>query len=138
MRTLLGPGIPGTMDICQGIMVLMIFAPLTYVEKTGGHIRISTLTSRLSKRANLILQGFITNIVMIITFGLMAFTTLRGIIESYKSGETSWGEFTVPLWIPKAVIFLGVITFLIYIVIVLFIIVLGQTETKKNSNTINN
>ncbi|HUV59692.1 MAG TPA: TRAP transporter small permease [Desulfatiglandales bacterium] len=112
-RYVFGYSVPGTMDISQIILVLIIFIPLVYVEKTGGHLKISIIASRYSKRTESI-RALISNILTAIVFGLMSYMSMIGCITSFLEHEDSWGDIAIPLCIPKFFIFLGCLLFSLY------------------------
>jgi TRAP-type C4-dicarboxylate transport system permease small subunit len=110
VRAVFGDHIPGSLDLSQIILVFVIFIPLAYVEKSGGHLSITLLVSRLSKRANSVI-GNIYKVLVIGVFGLMTRMTFKAVCTSLSEHDTSWGELAIPLWIPKAFIFLGCLIF---------------------------
>lgn len=115
-RYILDYSVPGSLDISQIILVLIIFFPLAYVEKEGGHIKITVLYSKFSPQMVKVLK-MVSNILGLILFGLMSFMSLIGAINSFWQKEASWGDFAIPLWIPKFFIFIGVTSIFSYVVI---------------------
>ncbi len=115
-RYILDYSIPGSLDITQIILVLIIFFPLAYVEEKGGHINITVLYSRFPPKMIEVLK-IVSKILALILFGLMAFMSLIGAINSFLQKEASWGDFAIPLWIPKFFIFIGVASIFGYVVI---------------------
>ena len=115
-RYILDYSIPGSLDISQIILVLIIFFPMAYVEKEGGHIKITVLYSKFPKKMVTVLN-FISSTLGLILFGLMSFMSLIGAVNSFLEKEASWGDFAIPLWIPKFFIFIGATSIFIYVVI---------------------
>jgi len=130
VRTIFGDHIPGTLDLSQIILVFIIFIPLAYVEESGGHLRITLLSSRFSTRGKSIIDN-ICNILIIAIFGLMTCMTFKGVCISLSSHDTSWGELAIPLWIPKLFIFVGCLLFFLYALIVLFSRLVDFLGSKK-------
>ena len=111
--------IPGALDISQIILVLIIFFPLAFVEKMGGHIKITVLYSRFSK-PTVALLTLISRALAVLLFGLTSFMSLGGAYSSFIERETSWGDFAIPLWIPKVFIFIGCSSIFLYVLIDFF------------------
>ncbi len=104
-RYLFGNPIDGTLELSQLLLVLIIYMPLAYVEKHGGHLKITLLTSHFPDMQTKI--DFISKIMCLCVFGFLTFLTFKGFSESYATRQTSWGAIELPLWIPKFFIFVG-------------------------------
>jgi TRAP-type C4-dicarboxylate transport system permease small subunit len=112
-RYILGYSVPGMLETTELMLVLIIFFPLAYVERNRGHLQISILFDTFPRRAKSILQ-FIWRIITCILLGFIAVMSFRGMIISFSEREASWGDFPIPLWIPKLFIFVGCLAMVIY------------------------
>ena len=129
-RYIFNYNILGTLDIAQIMLVLIIFIPLAYVEKHGGHLRITILYSFFSQRAKSILD-LIARIETCTLLSFMSGMALLGTFESLVERDTSWGELAIPLWIPKLFIFLGCLMLFLYSLTILLLIIF-----KKNNGAL--
>lgn len=82
------------------------FMGMAYTLKSGGHIRVSLLVSRLSPRAargaDILICGFAA-------FGCACLTwqTFGMTHDSWRFGDLSPGLLAVPIWIPQSVMLAG-------------------------------
>lgn len=113
-RYLLNYSISGLLDITELMLVSIVFLPVAYVEKLGGHLQITLLFSSYSKRIQSMLNFLIWKIVSFILFGFLTWVAFEGMLISYAEKETSWGDLALPLWIPKLFIFLGCLIMCLY------------------------
>jgi TRAP-type C4-dicarboxylate transport system permease small subunit len=101
--------IPGMLDVTEMILVLIIFFPLSYVEKNGEHLQMEILFSKFPSKMKSTLK-IIWKILTAILFAVLAAISLGGTLTSYYEHESSWGDLALPLWIPKLFIFLGCVS----------------------------
>ena len=98
--------IPGTLEVTEFMLCMIVFGGLTYLEIRGEHVRILLIYSRLSAKAQFALSIFAKGLGFLF-FGLMTWQTFRSALHSFIIQEATWGEVSVPLWIGKTFIFLG-------------------------------
>ena len=98
--------IPGTLEVTEFMLCMIVFGGLTYLEIRGEHVRILLIYSRLSAKVQFALNVFAKGLGFLF-FGLMTWQTFRNALHSFIIQEATWGEVSVPLWIGKAFIFLG-------------------------------
>ena len=98
--------IPGTLEVTEFMLCMIVFGGLTYLEIRGEHVRILLIYSRLSAKAQFVLSVFAKGLGFLF-FGLMTWQTFRNALHSFIIQEATWGEVSVPLWIGKSFIFLG-------------------------------
>lgn len=101
------------------------FMGMAYTLKTGGHIRVSLLLSRLSGRT--------ARVFDILTCGFAAFgcaylawQTLGMTHDSWRFGDLSPGLLAVPIWIPQSVMLAGLAVLTVALVDDLMLLLRGR------------
>jgi TRAP-type C4-dicarboxylate transport system permease small subunit len=98
-KFLLGRPIIATIEIVSTYyMVALVFLPLAFVDRTGGHISADLLTRAMGPR----LRAFVLwlmDLLVLITIGLLFWYTLAEAVRRTVEGEV-WrsGEFLLPVW----------------------------------------
>jgi TRAP-type C4-dicarboxylate transport system permease small subunit len=96
-------------DIFAGFaMAASSFLALAYTLRTGGHIRVNLLVSRLHGRARRIAEGWCL-LFATVSIGMFAWFSIELVFQSYEFGDLSTGMIGVPLWIPQIGMALGVV-----------------------------
>lgn len=83
------------------------FLALAHTLRSGGHIRVNLVTSRLPLRVQFMVEGF----SLIVAAALIAYATwFMGnlVMESLHFGDVSAGIVPIPLWIPQSVATFGI------------------------------
>ena len=85
------------------------FLGLSFVLKRDGHIKVKILSSKLSKKNRKILDSLccIVAIIFLIYFSIYSF---RFFIESYICNMTAQTPSETPLFIPRSLIFIGILS----------------------------
>jgi len=89
-------------------MAASSFLALAYTLRTGGHIRVSLLISRLPARARRIAEGWCL-LFATVSIGFFAWFTIQMTLQSYEFNDLSTGMIGVPLWIPQLGMLLGIV-----------------------------
>jgi TRAP-type C4-dicarboxylate transport system permease small subunit len=63
--------IPGTFELTEFALIIIVFASLGYTQVRGEHISIDVITSRFPKRGQAVLDSFMS-LVGLVMFGLVA------------------------------------------------------------------
>jgi TRAP-type C4-dicarboxylate transport system permease small subunit len=98
-KLLLGRPIIATIEIVSTYyMVALVFLPLAFVDRTGGHIAADLLTRAMGRR----LRAFtlwLMDLLVLVTIGLLFWYTLDEAIRRTVDGEV-WrsGEYLLPVW----------------------------------------
>lgn len=96
-------------DIFAGFsMAASSFLALAHTLRSGGHIRVSLLISRLKGRARRMAEGWCL-LVATVSIGFFAWFALTMTIQSHEFGDVSTGMIPVPLWIPQLGMMLGIV-----------------------------
>lgn len=91
------------------------FLALAHTLRSGGHIRVNLITSRLPIRVQFVVEG----VSLIIAAALIGYATwFMGnlVLESVHYGDVSTGIVPIPLWIPQAAATFGLGLLLVAIV----------------------
>ena len=92
-------------EIASFLQILIIFGGLAYTFRTGGHVRVDLLTTRLSGRARAWLRAF--GLALSLAFlVIVIWTTAQSALTAYRYGRVST-VMLYPLWLPMLVIPLG-------------------------------
>ena len=109
---LIGIIIPSYSDFAGFFLTASTFLALAYTFREGGHIRVTLLVQRTSRRARWIFElwclGFASLFMVYFTY----YATLL-MMESLEYSDLSTGIVPVPLWIPQAAMVLGLAVFTI-------------------------
>lgn len=97
LRTFIGSGVPGTVETCAYLLVMMVFLGVGPIQKEGGHIEVELL-SKLMKEKKIYLN--MTSLSICILFSaLFAYSGYLKAISTFWDGETAWfGNYILPVW----------------------------------------
>lgn len=92
-------------EVVSFLEALVIFGGLAYTFRTGGHVRVDLVTSRLPGpvRARLRVAGLVLGLVFL---GVVMWTTTQSALTAYRYGRVS-AVMLYPLWAPMLLIPLG-------------------------------
>lgn len=89
-------------------MAASSFLALAYTLRTGGHIRVTLLISRLPERAQRFAEAWCL-LFATVSIGFFAWFTVQMTIQSYEFQSLSQGMLGVSLWIPQLGMVIGVV-----------------------------
>src|SRR5699024_1282226 len=96
-------------DILSGFaLAASSFLALAYTLRSGGHIRVNLLVSRLHGRIRRIAEGWCI-LFAIVGIGFFAWFTFHMVVTSYGFNDVSQGMIGFPLWIPQLGMLIGVV-----------------------------
>lgn len=104
---LLGILVPSAPEVAGYAMATSSFMGLAYTFRTGGHIRVGLLISRLSDRARLPVEIGVLGVALILVSYFLVYLAMMT-AETYELNEVSSGVLAIPLWIPQTFITIGV------------------------------
>lgn len=96
----------GVNDIAGLLMGYITFVGAGYLLWEGGHIGVDLLTERLTGLSATAVK-VLAHTIIIAVCGAFAWLSFEFWLEAWHTGETSWGTFPVPLWIPYLSMSLG-------------------------------
>lgn len=102
--------IPSLAEFAGFLMVGATFLALASTLKRGVHIRVTVLLTLIPGGARRVLN-IIVGAAAAALFGFVAWHALLLTVDSYQVGSVSYGIVPVPLWIPQAVMALGLAVF---------------------------
>jgi len=102
--------VPGTLELSEIFLCIMIYLPLAYLGMRGEHIRIEILYSRLPAKLR---SGFdfLIKVLGFFFFAIMTRQTFLDGLHSYLIKQSTWGILPIKVWIPKLFIIVGCLSF---------------------------
>jgi TRAP-type C4-dicarboxylate transport system permease small subunit len=107
--------IPSLAEIGGFLFVAASFLALPAALRSAGHVRVTLVLRFLSPTADKVL----TALVLLVALGLTIFAAWAlGLqaLASFQRGSVSYGIIAIPLWLPQAVMSLGVVIFAVAII----------------------
>lgn len=102
--------IPSLAEFAGFLMVGATFLALASTLKQGVHIRVTVVLGLLPDPARR-LFNIVVGAAAAALFAFVAWHALLLTVDSYRVGSVSYGIIAVPLWIPQAVMTLGLAVF---------------------------
>ena len=107
---LLGAAVPDAGELAGYAMAAAIFLALAHTFRSGGHIRVNLLLTRVRPGLRRALEYWC--LALLAALGAMfAWYAVGMVIDSYRMGDVSTGMLSVPLWIPQIGMAVGAILF---------------------------
>lgn len=98
--------IPSYADFSGFMLAAATFLAMPYTFRSGGHIKVSLITSRLPEKAQLWLEILVLAIAASLV-GFACYFIVALILESWHFNDQSNGIIPIPLWIPQCFMGLG-------------------------------
>ncbi|SFM72713.1 TRAP transporter small permease [Marinobacter pelagius] len=127
----LGLQVPGLAELAGFLLLGATFTGLAYTLTVGGHIRVDLLHRALPGKVQRALDILVTVIASAITGYGIWFSVLLA-YDSYDFGDLSIGMVPVPLWIPQAVMVVGLVWLLIALIDALVGLITGRITRIKD------
>lgn len=127
----LGLQVPGLAELAGFLLLGATFTGLAYTLSVGGHIRVDLLHRVLPESIQKALDLLVTVIALAIT-GYATWYSVLLAYDSYDFGDLSIGMIPVPLWIPQAVMVVGLIWLLVALLDVLIGLITGRITHIKD------
>ena len=99
-------------DVSEYLMGLIAFGGAAYALAEGAHVGVDLVVTRVSPGVRRVL-AWLTDVVVLVVVGLLAWLSAQFWWDAYDSGETSWGLFQVALWIPYSFFAAGMLWLLV-------------------------
>ena len=96
MRYIFRAPLLGVHEISEFLMVIIVFLSLGYTQAQEGHVAVDIFVSRLSKRAQLIIEFFNHGVTLVLLLLMAWETTLTG-VELMETMEVS-GTLPIPVF----------------------------------------
>jgi TRAP-type C4-dicarboxylate transport system permease small subunit len=108
--------VPGTLEITESTMVLVVFGALAYTQSRRGHIRVEVFYNFASLRIRALLDA-VTHLIALIYFGLLGWAGLQEAIYSWGIAEATMGTIRFPLYPARTLLAIGTALLLVQLVI---------------------
>ncbi len=103
LRYVFNRPIPGVFELNEVILVVCVFMGIAWCQVDRGHIRVTMLMVRMSRRKAVIMD----TIVWIIALGfvmIMAIETWHDAVYAYSIKMFRWGTVQMPIWWARALV----------------------------------
>lgn len=120
----LGFAVPSLAEIGGFLFVAAAFLALPATLRSAGHVRVTIVLRWFGPKSDRVLTVF----VLLVALGLACFASWAAGWQAYSSferGSVSYGLIAIALWIPQAVMTLGLVIFAIAILDELVAVVTG-------------
>lgn len=91
------------------------FLALAHTLRSGGHIRVNLITTRLPVRMQFLVEGFSLSVAAAL-IGYATWFMGNLVLESVHYGDVSTGIVPIPLWIPQSVATFGIALLLVALI----------------------
>lgn len=102
----LGLPVPGTLEITESTMVLIVFGALAYTQKQRGHIRVELLYGHVGPRAKSFMEA-VTHVLALVYFALLAWQGISELVYSWEIREATMGTVRFPLYPARFLLVIG-------------------------------
>jgi TRAP-type C4-dicarboxylate transport system permease small subunit len=113
------------------------FLALAHTLKQGEHIRVTLLLNALSPTMQKWLERF-SLFVAVLLSGLLAFYSLKLVVQSFQFNDVSTGNDATPLWLPQIGMALGTLVLLIAFVDEFVMELRGLRTTHTSEEALHN
>jgi TRAP-type C4-dicarboxylate transport system permease small subunit len=98
--------VPGTLEITESTMVLVVFGALAYTQSKRSHIRVEIFYNFGSPRTRAWLD-VVTHLLALIYFGLLCWAGVQEALYSWSISEATMGTIRLPLFPARMLLALG-------------------------------
>lgn len=106
--TFLGLPVPGTLEITESTMVLIVFGALAYAQERRGHIRVELLYNHVGPRAKSFMEA-ITHFLALVYFALLTWQGISELSYSWEIREATMGAIRFPLYPARFLLVVGTV-----------------------------
>jgi TRAP-type mannitol/chloroaromatic compound transport system permease small subunit len=99
--------VPGTLEITESTMVLIVFGALAYTQARRGHIRVEILHGFMSARIKSLMDA-ITHFLALVFFALLGWHSIGELTYSWELKEATMGTIRFPLYPARTLLTIGV------------------------------
>ena len=102
----IGRPVPGTLEITESTMVLIVFGALAYTQEKRGHIRVEILHGHMSPRIKSLMDA-VTHFLAFVFFALLTWQSIGELSYSWELKEATMGAVRFPLYPARALLTIG-------------------------------
>ena len=122
---LLGKPVPSADDFAGFCMAGSVFLGMTYTLRSGGHIRVLTLLTRVAPAQRRALEILVA-VASALIIGTLTWYAADMMLDTRRFGEYTLGVVPLPKWIPMVFMVSGLLVFLIALVDELVTLLRGE------------
>jgi len=104
--------VPGTLEVTESTMVLIVFGALAYTQERRGHIRVELLYGHAGPRGKSFMEA-VTHVVAFTFFALLAWQGVGELRYSWEIREATMGTVRFPLYPARFLLVLGAVLLLL-------------------------
>jgi TRAP-type mannitol/chloroaromatic compound transport system permease small subunit len=108
--------VPGTLEITESTMVLIVFGALAFTQEKRGHIRVEILHGLMSARMKSLADLF-THLLALVFFVLLAWYSLGELSYSWEIREATMGTVRFPLYPARTLLTAGAVLLVLQLVL---------------------
>ncbi len=112
----LGLPVPGTLEVTESTMVLIVFGALAYTQSRRGHIRVELLYNHVGPRAKSCMEAA-THSLALVYFGLLGWQGFNELLYSWELREATMGAIRFPLYPARFLLFAGTVLLLLQLAV---------------------
>lgn len=128
--------IPSLTELAGFLMVGVTFLALANTLKRGVHIRVTVVLGVLPDRVRRVLNIVVGSAAAAL-FAFVAWHAVLLAVDSWNVGSVSYGIVPVPLWIPQAVMALGLVVFAVALADEVWETIReGEPELERHSSSV--
>jgi len=98
--------VPGTLEITESTMVLIVFGALAYTQEKRGHIRVEILHGYMSPRVKSLMDA-VTHFLAFVFFALLCWQSIGELTYSWEMREATMGAIRFPLYPARFLLTVG-------------------------------
>ena len=98
--------VPGTLEITESTMVLIVFGALAFTQSQRGHIRVEIFYNERGPRAKAVMDA-VTHLVAIAFFALVTWQGFDEALYSLEINEATMGSIRFPLFPARLLLVFG-------------------------------
>ena len=98
--------VPGTLEITESTMVLIVFGALAFTQSQRGHLRVEIFYTDRSPRTKAFMDA-VTHLVAIACFALLAWQGFNEAVYSLEINESTMGSIRFPLFPARLLLLVG-------------------------------
>ena len=102
----LGWPVPGTLEITESTMVLIVFGALAYTQEKRGHIRVEILHGYMGPRVRSFMDA-VTHALAFVFFSLLGWEAIGELAYSWEIRESTMGTIRFPLYPARLLLVAG-------------------------------
>ena len=108
--------VPGTLEITESTMVLIVFGALAFTQEKRGHIRVEILHGFMSARGKS-LADLVTHLLALVFFVLLAWYSFGELSYSWEIREATMGTIRFPLYPARTLLTAGALLLVLQLVL---------------------